>query len=99
MFVDTRELSMKNPVIAKAIEFAGSQRALAEGVGVTQQLVSYWLNGGEVRPEYCSDIERFLQGKIDRASLRPTDFTRIWPELAPGNPDDAMAKKTASQEA
>ncbi|MBF3825437.1 helix-turn-helix domain-containing protein [Burkholderia pseudomallei] len=68
--------------IERAITIATSQSALAKAVGVTQQTVSNWLITGVIRPEHCSEIERFTEGAVSRRQLRPNDWSRIWPELA-----------------
>ncbi|MDN8066305.1 transcriptional regulator [Burkholderia vietnamiensis] len=70
--------------VERAITIATSQKALAIGIGVTQQTVSNWLKGGVVRPEQCSAIERFTAGAVTRRDLRPDDWREIWPELAVG---------------
>lgn len=36
----------------------------------------------EASPELCVRIERESGGRITRKMLRPTDWARIWPELA-----------------
>lgn len=68
--------------IKRAIAIATSQAALAKAVGVTQQTVSKWLTTGVIRPEHCSEIERFTEGAVSRRQLRPSDWSLIWPELA-----------------
>ncbi|HHT8835129.1 TPA: transcriptional regulator [Burkholderia cenocepacia] len=67
--------------IERAIAIAGSQSALAGALGVTQQTVSNWLKGGQIRPEHCSAIELFTGGAVTRRDLRPDDWHKIWPEL------------------
>ncbi|MBN3848172.1 helix-turn-helix domain-containing protein [Paraburkholderia sp. Ac-20342] len=67
--------------IEKAILIAGSQASLAKAIGVTQQTISNWKEGGAIRPEYCSRIERFTDGAVTRQDLRPDDWREIWPEL------------------
>ena len=66
--------------IERAIAIAGSQSALADAVGVTQQTVSNWPKGGPIRPEHCSAIELFTAGAVARRDLRPDDWHKIWPE-------------------
>lgn len=60
----------------------GSQSALAERLGVTQQAVSWWRKSGVFPEKYCADIERITGGRVSRQVLRPSDWARIWPELA-----------------
>lgn len=83
MFVDTSQATMTNQHIERAIRLATSQASLANGVGVTQQTVSNWKDGGPIRPEHCSAIERFLGGAVTRKQLRPDDWHLVWPELVP----------------
>lgn len=73
--------------MARAAEVAGGQTALAEACGVSVQAVNQWVRG--VRPlpiERCADIERITGGVVSRRDLRPSDWRRIWPELAEANP-------------
>lgn len=60
----------------------GSQAALAARLGVTQQAVSWWRKSGVFPAKYCADIERITGGRVSRQVLRPSDWARIWPELA-----------------
>ena len=46
--------------IARAIEAAGSQQALAERLGVTQQVVSTWCRRGWVPVRRAQEIEATL---------------------------------------
>ncbi len=68
--------------LTKAIGVIGSQRALAERCGVVQTAVAAWLKRGTVPPEHCALIEQATSGAVTRRELRPTDWHRIWPELA-----------------
>lgn len=77
--------------IERAIAVAGSQTALADALGVTQQTVSNWLKGGVIRPEHCSAIERFTAGAVTRRDLRPDDWQDIWPELVVTQPSQVAA--------
>ena len=48
-------------------------------------MVSQWVGGIKPVPiERCVDIERVTEGSVTRRDLRPDDWHRIWPELAPG---------------
>lgn len=60
---------------------AGSQAALADRLGVKQQNISYWRKSG-VPVEYCAQFEEISGGAVTRKMLRPTEWSRIWPELA-----------------
>jgi len=69
--------------INKAGDFAGSQKLLADLVGVSPYNVNQWASG--VRPvpiEKCVAIERVTNGAVTRKDLRPDDWQLIWPELA-----------------
>ncbi len=57
-----------------AIDKAGGQAALAERIGVTQSLVSFWLNGAKrgAAPEHVPAIEAATG--ISRHDLRPDVF-------------------------
>ena len=69
--------------INKAGDFAGSQKLLADLVGVSPSNVNQWASG--VRPvpiEKCVAIERVTNGAVTRKDLRPDDWQLIWPELA-----------------
>lgn len=57
----------------EAISKTGSQAALAREVGVSQQLISYWLKkGGKVPAEYVLKVE--LASGVSRHALRPDMF-------------------------
>jgi DNA-binding transcriptional regulator YdaS (Cro superfamily) len=58
----------------KAINYFGSQAALAEAVGVVPMAVSQWLKRG-LPLERCWDIEAATGGKVTKADLRPDRFT------------------------
>jgi len=65
---------MDHTPLQRAIEAKGSQAALADAIGVSQQAVSYWLKSAEGRPsaEYAVKIER--ETGIPRHELRPDLF-------------------------
>ena len=66
---------MSENALERAIEFAGSQAALARAIGgrVRQQHIYYWLRHA-VPAEYCADIERATHGRVTRRDLRPDIF-------------------------
>lgn len=73
---------MKHP-IEKAAEIAGSEKALADWLGVTKAAVWQWKQEGRRTPiEHCPEIERRTCGAVTRRDLRPNDWQQIWPELA-----------------
>lgn len=69
----------------KLIEYVkgrGSQRDLADKIGITPVLISQWANAlRPVPPERCVEIERATDGEVSRKDLRPDDWHKIWPEL------------------
>jgi len=55
-----------------AKDLLGSQRALAEAVGIKQPSVHEILNYGKKVPaEWCLPIERATEGRVTRHQLRP----------------------------
>ncbi|MFB5172846.1 transcriptional regulator [Erwinia amylovora] len=53
-----------NIVIQKAIDTVGSQRELAQKVGVNQSAVSKWLCGGGIRSKYIAALEIATNGTV-----------------------------------
>ena len=77
---------MHNAEIIRAAEVVGSQRALAEAIGVTPGAVSQWAIGLHAVPvERAVQIERATRGTVTRRDLRPDDWWLIWPELINGD--------------
>jgi len=68
--------------LKRAVDVAGSQKALAEQIGVQPQLIWAWINRGNVPVERCTAIEQATNGQVTRKDLRPDDWEAIWPELA-----------------
>lgn len=60
--------------LERAIKEAGGQAALAERIGVTQSLISFWLNSAKrgAAPEHVPAIEAATG--ISRHDLRPDVF-------------------------
>ena len=74
---------MEHP-IDTAAKVLGSQRALAESLGVTKAAVWQWKGTDRGVPvEHCLAIERATNGAVTRKDLRPDDFWLIWPDLTP----------------
>ena len=66
-------MSAKN--IAKAVEIAGSQTALADLLGVSKVAVNQWLSGERPVPAgRCIAIEEATNGAVTRYDLRPAIF-------------------------
>lgn len=68
--------------VEQAAAIVGSQKALAEIVGVSPQAVWAWIRRGSVPAIYCLAIESATGGSVTRSVLRPDDAHLIWPELA-----------------
>lgn len=72
---------------------------LAARLGVTVGAVHQWRGGQRPIPvERCVEIERATDGAVTRMDLRPTDWHRIWPELAAAHPDRVPAEPAPSPE-
>lgn len=75
---------MRMNELDKAIQSIGGVGKLAATIGVVQGAVSNWrARGSMVPPEYCATIEAATKGEVTRKTLRPDDWQKIWPELAP----------------
>jgi DNA-binding transcriptional regulator YdaS (Cro superfamily) len=58
--------------LKRAYEILGSQRALADAVGIKQPTVHKMLDrGNRVPAEWCLPIEKATDGKVTRHQLRP----------------------------
>ena len=63
--------------IRRAIEDAGSQKALAKKAGLSQQMISFLVTRATtVSAEVAVKIERATDGKVSRRELRPDLFGR-----------------------
>ncbi|HBL7061406.1 TPA: helix-turn-helix domain-containing protein [Klebsiella oxytoca] len=58
-----------NAIIQRAIEIVGSQKELAEKVGVDQSAVSKWLRGGGIRSQYIPKISLATNGEISAETI------------------------------
>jgi len=67
----------------RAISHAGGVGKLAASIGVVQSAVSNWRARGNIPLEHCAGIEAATHGAVTRRDLRPNDWQKIWPELAP----------------
>lgn len=77
-----------NHLIEKAIAIRGSQKALADAVGVPASFVSQWLTGHRpVPPKRCRAVEAATDGAVTAAELRPDVF---------GEPTQHHEPRTAS---
>lgn len=62
-----------NPLDA-AVEFFGTQQALAEKLGIKSPSISEWRSRGKVPVIRCVEIEMATNGAISRHALRPDVF-------------------------
>lgn len=68
-----------------------SHAAFARLIGVSQPVVSGWVNGVAPVPEKRAvQIEIATSGAVTRRDLRPDDWAQIWPELATATPATAQ---------
>ena len=69
--------------LSEAIEKAGSQAELARLIGAAgQSTVGNWVSRKQLVPvEFCTAVE--VATGVSRKRLRPDDWQKHWPELAP----------------
>lgn len=64
-------------LIEQAIKAVGTQAELAKRIGLTQQGISYLLNGAaRVSGETAVAIHRATKGRVSKKALRPDLFGR-----------------------
>ena len=64
--------------VRRAIDLAGSQRALAKQIGLSQQGISYLLNDApQVSAEIAIAIHRATGGRVRKEELRPDIFEEV----------------------
>lgn len=79
-------------ILDKAIELCGGVGKLAAAIGISQSAVSNWrARGTSPEPVNCVAIEQATAGAVTRQDLRPTDWHKIWPELATPSKEAADA--------
>lgn len=80
-----------NEHLARAIKFLGSQEAVANVCGKSQQDVGYWLHKGtQVPPQYSPDIVAAVEAKAEALGVHPPDVTLEG--LSPRFPWDKVSK-------
>lgn len=68
--------------IESAVNYFGSQSALASQLGVKQQSLQLWYSGKRSVPiKRCVQIERLTNGAVTRKDLRPDDYHEIWTDI------------------
>jgi DNA-binding transcriptional regulator YdaS (Cro superfamily) len=55
----------------RLIAYAGSKARLAESLGVSRQIVYYWLKRGRISASCALEVERITNGAFTAAELRP----------------------------
>jgi DNA-binding transcriptional regulator YdaS (Cro superfamily) len=76
-----------------ASSLPGGRTELAKILGVSLAAVGNWKLRGAVPIEHCAQIELATGGRVSRRDLRPTDWHRIWPELATPATQETVAQK------
>lgn len=62
-------------LVRKAVARAGSQQALGDAIGVSQQGISYLLTAApNISAELAVAIDKFTQGEVSKTALRPDLF-------------------------
>jgi DNA-binding transcriptional regulator YdaS (Cro superfamily) len=61
--------------VLEAVQIVGSQKALADLLGVMRQAVWQWCNGKPVTASLCKQIEWITDGAVTAERLRPDIFT------------------------
>lgn len=63
------------PLLERAIKALGSQKKLAEAIGLSQQGVSYLLTQApRIRAEVAISIDKATKGRVRKSDLRPDIF-------------------------
>lgn len=62
----------------------GRSISIARALGITQPVVSDWVTGKKAIPaEHCKAIHQLSGGLVTCQEMRPNDWHKYWPELAP----------------
>ena len=74
--------------LRRAIDILGTQRAVAQSLGVSDVAVGQWLKPPDdkasrnIPPKHCVRIETLTNCAVGRCELRPHDWKDYWPEMA-----------------
>lgn len=69
----------------------GRAMALARFIDVPQSFVSKMCSGEKAIPaQHCKAIEAFSEGEVTCIDMRPDDWHKYWPELAPAQSHQAQ---------
>lgn len=67
--------------VQRAVKIVGSQKALADKTGLSQQGISWLLKEArQISAEIAVAIDRATEGQVSKAELRPDLFTHVTPE-------------------
>jgi DNA-binding transcriptional regulator YdaS (Cro superfamily) len=83
--------------IQRAIEHAGSEAKLGEGIGFSQVAINKAKHRGSVSAEMALAIHRFTAGAVPASDLRPDLWTS--PDDVPLAPDPSAPPAEATAEA
>lgn len=83
-------METKDP-LTRAIEYFGSQQAMADALAIRSPSISGWRQAGRVPAERCAAIEQLTNGEVTRNELRPDVFGPL-PSIAL---DDQPASEVA----
>lgn len=78
-------------MLERVIEILGTQRALAQGLGVSRQAVNQWVHGKRpIPPMQALRIQKLTNGQVTAGSMRP-DLHAIFSglESTPGPSEEA----------
>jgi DNA-binding transcriptional regulator YdaS (Cro superfamily) len=62
--------------IQKAVDVVGSQIELARRIGVTQSLISQWVQGATILPKHFLAIERATRGTVNVQALLEDELVK-----------------------
>ncbi|EED0071129.1 helix-turn-helix domain-containing protein [Escherichia coli] len=83
---------MKNEGIAKAVDIAGSQIALARRCGRAQSTICDWLNGKKkISPEFVPSLVKAVDGKVQAYEFRP-DLPELFPHPSLAHTEDEVCE-------
>jgi DNA-binding transcriptional regulator YdaS (Cro superfamily) len=63
--------------IERAIEKAGGQGPLADAIGVSQGLISQWVNGAPIHQRHFPEIERATDGDVTPQELLADEMVKL----------------------
>lgn len=84
---------MEKSPIEEAIEFAGSEAKLGDGIGFSQVAINKAKHKGRASPEMALAIHRFTGGAVPASKIRPDMWARPEdvPSISPDQPERAAS--------